>query len=106
LGSYGRQLWPDENPDFLKAVGATTTRWGKTGTPAAKLHSGTLGVIMWVWPVERRMSLSLLNFKIGVGAGRRIAWLCCGRSNAIFGSGSRGRASAKPVAKGKTSDEL
>lgn len=52
------------------------------------------------------MSLSRLNFEIGPRAGKRIALVCYGRSNAIIGSGSRGRASANPVAKGKTINEL
>jgi hypothetical protein len=36
------------------------------------------------------MSLSRLNFEIGPRAGKHIALVCYGRSNAIMGSGSQG----------------
>jgi hypothetical protein len=52
-------------------------------------------------PTQRRMSLSLFNFGIGSGAGTRIAWICCGRSNAIMGSGSRGASERESGRKGE-----
>lgn len=39
----------------------------------------------------RRMLLCRFNFRFRLGAGKRIAWVSCGRSNAIFGNGSWGK---------------
>jgi len=52
-------------------------------------------------PAERRMSLSLLNFRIGPRAGKRIAWVRCGRSNAIMRSGSPGASGRDSGRKGE-----
>jgi hypothetical protein len=56
-------------------------RRGKSGETAAKLHGGRPALRTRVRPAVRRMSLSRLNFKVGPGAGKRIALVCYGRSN-------------------------
>jgi hypothetical protein len=79
---------------------------GKIVTTTAKLHGSGPGGCVHARPTERRMLLSRLNFKLVPGAGKHIAWVSCGRSNAVIGNGSWGRASTNPIAKGKTINEL
>jgi hypothetical protein len=99
LSRFGRvrRLWPEEKPDLWSLA----ARRGKSDETAAKLHGGTLDARMQGRSAERRMSLSRLNFKIGSGAGKRIAWVCCERSKAIMGSGSRGASGRETGRKGE-----
>jgi len=91
------RLWLDGKA-YLPSLAAHR---GKTGQAAAKLHGGSPDSCKQGRPAERRMSLSRLNFKIGGGAGKRIAWVRCGRSNAIMGSGSRGASGRESGRKGE-----